>query len=271
VPPNKCLGTTVRIIVLLLYVKETRTQVSFLFKVLSGNLFHCSMSPLSSVMPLSNGIVSASGIKTPLNDKERLMEHVLETFGYHTKKKFAIFNSHCVLSCGVRRQLKHATDTNLNVWTHHVTVIRLGPVDLGYALECLGGQWGGFEIMNELCIFSTSSDKFQYHFLYCMELRSLDICRTLPISKPLHSVPTSALFASLWLALSEKENVEHMNVHFRGGPHLHNAEHKSFRLRHFSPKLTARKLAYDKARIHFGWMSKVIISNISKKLHLEYR
>jgi hypothetical protein len=58
-----------------------------------------------------------------------------------------------------------------------------------------------------------------------------------------------------------------MNVHFRCGPHLHNAEHNSFRLGHFSPELhnpTAQKLAYDKARIHFGWMSKVIISNISK-------
>jgi hypothetical protein len=173
------------------------------FEEIKGKIHRGAVLYRPKAQQLFEWIVSASGITTPLNDKERHMEHVLETFWYHAKKKFAIFNAHGNLSCGVRRQLKNATDTNLNVWTHRVAVIKLGPFDLGYALECLGGQWGGFEIMDELCIFSTSTDKFKDHFFYCMELRSLDICRTLPISKPLHSVPTSALLASLWLALSE--------------------------------------------------------------------
>jgi hypothetical protein len=99
-----------------------------------------------------------------------------------------------------------------------------------------------------------------------MELRSLDICRTLPFNKPLHSVPMSALFASLWLAPSEKENVEHMNVHFRCGPHLHNAKHGSFPLHHFLSELhilIPQKMGSGKASTHFGWIFTVTIINIS--------
>jgi hypothetical protein len=126
----------------------------------------------------------------------------------YTGKKFAIFNDHCILTCEVNRQLKNSTDSNLNVWASNAVVITCSPLGLENALECYGEQLGGCEIMDKLCIFSTSTDKFEDHFLYCMELRFLDICRTLPISKPLHSVPMFALFASLWLAPSEKENVE---------------------------------------------------------------
>jgi hypothetical protein len=112
----------------------------------------------------------------------------------YTGKKFAIFNDHCILTCEVNRQLKNSTDSNLNVWASNAVVITCSPLGLENALECYGEQLGGFEIMDKLCIFSTSTDKFEDHFLYCMELRFL--------------VPMFALFASLWLAPSEKENVE---------------------------------------------------------------
>jgi hypothetical protein len=48
------------------------------------------------------------------------------TFLQYTGKKFAIFNDHCILTCEVNRQLKNATDSNLNVSASNAVVITWG-------------------------------------------------------------------------------------------------------------------------------------------------